>query len=63
MRPGHAGLTELVEQEAADHGANDAEQDVDDQPLTRVVDDLAANEAGDQAKDDPSEKGHGEFRC
>jgi hypothetical protein len=49
------GLTELVEQEAADYRTDDTEQDVDEHPLSGVVDHLAADEAGHEAEHDPGE--------
>src|SRR3954452_1207349 len=58
VEAGHAGRPELVEQEAADHRADDAEHDVEQQALALAVDNLAGDEAGDQPEHDPADDRH-----
>ena len=43
-----AGRSEQVEEIAAHDGADDPQDDVEHKPFTRLVDDLATNEAGDE---------------
>ena len=47
------GRPELAEQPTAGKGADNAESDVRDQPLTLLVDDFATDEAGNQTENDP----------
>src|SRR3954462_12163651 len=61
VEAGHAGRSELVEQEAADYRADDAEDDVEQQALALAVDDLAGDEAGDQPEHDPANDRHDVF--
>src|SRR3954468_12581111 len=58
VEAGHARRPELVEQKAADHRADDAEDDVEQQALALAVDDLAGDEAGDQTEHDPADDRH-----
>src|SRR6187402_838287 len=58
VKTGNSGRPELIEQEAADDGADDTEHDVEEDTLPGPVDDLAADEPGDQAEDDPGDDGH-----
>src|SRR5438105_4727592 len=46
---------------AADHGADDAEHDVEQETFTAAVDDQTGNKAGDQPEHDPSQNGHEVF--
>src|SRR5438270_13358 len=57
VEAGHPGGAELGEQPAADDRADDAEHDVEDEPLAGLVDDLAGDEAGDQPEHDPADEG------
>src|SRR5262249_17356015 len=52
------GLAEERKDPPADDRANDAEHQVENEAFPGPVDDLAAQEPGDDAKDDPSEKRH-----
>src|SRR3954453_21151372 len=58
VEAGHPRRPELVEQEAADHRADDAEDDVEQQALALAVDHLAGDEAGDQTEHDPADDRH-----
>jgi len=46
--------TEHVEQPSSSDGSDDSENEVEDQPLTSLVDDLTANETRKQPQNDPS---------
>src|ERR1700736_5282185 len=58
VEAGHSRLAEGGEEPAADDRADDAKQDVDEQPLAGLVDDLAGDEAGNQSEDDPGDDRH-----
>src|SRR5512142_1378038 len=53
-----ARVTELIEQPAAHDGADDAEEQVSDEPLTTSVDELATDETADDSDDDPGQDRH-----
>src|SRR5215831_13437842 len=54
IEAGDAGRAQQIEQIAADYGTDDAEHNVHQDTLTRADVDLARDEAGDQAQDNPS---------
>lgn len=54
-----AGVAELAEQPAADKRADDAKGDIQQHAATVAVDELAGDEAGDQAHKQPGENRHG----
>jgi len=58
VEAGHPGRPELVEQDADDDRADDAEHDVEQQALALLVDHLAGDEAGDQPEHDPADDRH-----
>ena len=47
--------TKEMEDRPADHGADDAEDDVDDTALAMGINDLGGNESGDQAEQHPTD--------
>src|SRR4051812_34566239 len=53
-----AGRTEGAEDQTANDGADDAQHDIHDHALAGLVDDLAADEAGDKAENDPADNAH-----
>src|SRR5512144_866464 len=53
-----ARVAELIEEPAADDGADDAEEQVPDEPFTAFVDELAADETADDSDDDPGQDRH-----
>src|SRR5690348_10964217 len=63
VESGHSGHAEPAEQPAADHGANDAEHDVQEKSFARFVDDLAGDESGDESENDPGDEGHETSGC
>src|SRR5205823_5292217 len=58
VQAGDAGGAEAGEHEAADEGADDAQQQVEPEPAAGYVHELAGDEAGDQAQNDPGENRH-----
>src|SRR6185437_4364001 len=63
VESGHPGHAELAEQPAAHHGADDAEQDVEEKSFARLVDDLAGDESGDEPENDPRDERHETSSC
>jgi hypothetical protein len=51
----HAGSSESVEEKAADHSADNPQDNVENNAFAGLVYEFAANEAGYQAEDDPRE--------
>jgi hypothetical protein len=58
VEPRYADTAERVEDEAANDRADDAEHHVENQPLTLLVDELAGDETGDQAQNEPCNDTH-----
>ncbi len=58
VEAGHWRTTEGGEDEASDHRADYSENDVENKALPGAVDDLAGDEARDEAQYQPSENGH-----
>src|SRR3954470_20052762 len=58
VQTGHPGRAEEAEQKAADYGADNSQHDIQYHALACLVDDLAANEPGDQAENDPRQNRH-----
>ena len=54
--------TDQREQEAADDRADYAKNNVEQEALARFVDDLAADESGDETEQNPSNKRHHRLR-
>src|SRR5512146_401492 len=50
---GGARVAELIEEPAAHHGADDAEEQVSDETFATLVDHLATDETADDSDDDP----------
>src|SRR5689334_22417148 len=46
------------EQKSSDDPSDDPEENVEDDTLSLLVDDLACNETGNQAQNDPADDGH-----
>src|SRR5438874_12938440 len=59
VEPADALSAEQAEQETADQRADNAEHDIQKKAFAALIDDLAADPAGDQAEDDPGKDGHG----
>src|SRR5512135_1297340 len=55
---GGARVAELIEEPTAHDGADDAEEQVSDEPLTTSVDELATDETADDSDDDPGQDRH-----
>ena len=49
---------EEIEQPSSSDGSDDSEHEVENEPLASLVNDLAADESGDQPQNNPSEKRH-----
>src|SRR5262245_5018680 len=58
IEAGHAGGAERLEEEAACDRADDAEGDVEQEARALLVDDLAADETGNEPQNDPATAGH-----
>src|SRR5437868_2443881 len=61
VEPADALGAEQAEQETADQRADNAKHDIQKKAFAGLIDDLAADPAGDQAEDDPGKDGHGLF--
>src|SRR5262249_40269624 len=59
VQPGDTRGPEQAEDPSTDERAEDAEDDVEQHALAVVVYQLARDEAGDEAENDPSDDGHG----
>src|SRR6476620_1415467 len=51
----HTRVTEPLEQPTADHRAHDTKQHIQHNALTAAIDDMAGNEAGNDAEQNPDE--------
>src|SRR5271169_1459894 len=58
VQSGNTGHPERIEEPAADNRPDHTEADVDQEAITRSVDDLAGDEASDEAQDDPGNDCH-----
>src|SRR6185437_5362282 len=63
VQAGYSMHAERPEQPAADQRTNDAEKDIEKQPFARLVDDLAGDEARDQAQNNPRYDRHETSSC
>jgi len=53
VQPGDPSRAELMEEEPADKGANDADDDIDDDPFASLIYDFAADESRDESEHEP----------
>src|SRR5271167_2039626 len=63
VKAGHRFGAEEGEEKAANDRTDYAENDVKNDALTRFVDDLARDKAGDQAENEPSDDRHCGIPC